>query len=141
MLSRPTNKSKYVLYNKSTIPNSVSAYHHPSCEECREGRRSIDVNYTSQLETFIYLLGSGSGSVSGIPDSHFLIFHTPVFKGHSCSDVRLHSTKSAVVIVAVYLGLSTSSLRGFVGVDIPFNKLTSVLLASVLLLIMNFVIY
>ena len=28
-------------------------YHHPSCEECREGRRSIDVNHTSQLESFI----------------------------------------------------------------------------------------
>ena len=43
-------------------------YHHPSCEECREGRRSIDVNHTSQLESFIC-----SGSVSGfrIPDSRF----------------------------------------------------------------------
>ena len=45
-------------------------YHHPSCEECREGRRSIDVNHTSQLESFI-CSGSGSSSASGfrIPDS------------------------------------------------------------------------
>ena len=28
-------------------------YHHPSYEECREERRSIDVNLTSQLESFI----------------------------------------------------------------------------------------
>lgn len=35
------------------------------------------------------------------------------------SDVRLCSTKSAVVIVAVDLGLSPSSLQGFAGVDIP----------------------
>ena len=62
MLSRPTNISKYVLYNKGIIPNSISEYHHPSCEECWEGRRSIDVNHTSQLEVFIYFSGSGSGS-------------------------------------------------------------------------------
>ena len=42
-----------------------SAYHHPSCEECKEGRRSIDVNHTSQLEAFIYLSGSGTGTGSG----------------------------------------------------------------------------
>ena len=45
-------------------------YHHPSCEECREGRRSIDVNHTSQLESFIC---SGSGSVSGFQISWFSI--------------------------------------------------------------------
>ena len=44
---------KYVLYNKSIIPNSISTYRHPSCEECREGRRSIDVNHTSQLHSFL----------------------------------------------------------------------------------------
>ena len=62
-------------------------YHHPSCEECREGRRSIDVNHTSQLESFICSgSGSGSGSVSGfrfrfrIPD--FLVFHTPRTVGY-----------------------------------------------------------
>ena len=42
-------------------------YHHPSCQEFREGRRSIDVNHTSQLETFIYLYFSGSDSGSRFP--------------------------------------------------------------------------
>ena len=50
------------MYNKSIIPNSISAYHHPSCEECREGRRSIDVNHTFQLKPFIYFSSSRSGS-------------------------------------------------------------------------------
>ena len=35
-------------------------YHHPSYKEFREGRRSIDLNHTSQLESFNYLSGSGS---------------------------------------------------------------------------------
>ena len=54
------------MYNKSIIPNSISAYHHPSCEECREGRRSVDVNHTFQLKPFIYFSSSRSGS--GFPD-------------------------------------------------------------------------
>ena len=67
-------------------------YHHPSCEECREGRRSIDVNHTSQLESFIC---SGfrfrfrfrfripdSGSVSGFRISWFSI-RPPVHALHS----------------------------------------------------------
>ena len=61
-----------------SCPNSISAYHHPSCEECREGRRSIDVNHTCQLEAFIYLSNSGFGSGSG---SGFLGFHTPPYFG------------------------------------------------------------
>ena len=37
-----TYKQKQIcLYNKGIIPNSISAYHHPSCEECREGRRVL----------------------------------------------------------------------------------------------------
>lgn len=36
-------------------------YHHPSYKEFREGRRSIDLNHTSQLESFNCLCGSGSG--------------------------------------------------------------------------------
>ena len=80
-----TYKQKQIcLYNKGIIPNSISAYHHPSCEECREGRRGVDVNHTSLLKAFIYLSDSGSGSGSGsgcgfrIPDPNFLVFHTPI---------------------------------------------------------------
>ena len=40
----------------------------------KEGRRRVDVNHTSQLESFIHLSGSGSGSGS---DSSFRLFHTP----------------------------------------------------------------
>ena len=78
MLLRPTNISKYVLYNKGFI--SISEYHHPSCEECRQERKSIDVNHTSQLEAFIYFSGSGSGSGlrTPVPDPAFLVFHTPL---------------------------------------------------------------
>ena len=73
---RPTNISKYVLYNKGII--SISEYHHPSCEECRQERKSIDVNHTSQLEAFIYFSGSGSGLRIPVPDPAFLVFHTPL---------------------------------------------------------------
>ena len=76
MLSRPTNISKYVLYNKGII--SISEYHHPSCKECRQERESIDVNHTSQLEAFIYFSGSGSGLRIPVPDPAFLVFHTPL---------------------------------------------------------------
>ena len=69
------------LYSESIIPNSISEYHHPSCEECREGRRSIDVNHTSQLEALIYFSGSGSGSgfasgsgFPGFPYAQILLF-------------------------------------------------------------------
>ena len=73
-LLRPANIfSKYVLYNKSIILNSIFKYHHPSCEECREGRWSIDVNHTSQLEAFIYFSGSGSGS--GFPGFPYAPIH------------------------------------------------------------------
>ena len=32
------------------LKRAPSIFRHPSCEECRDGRRSIDVNHTSQLE-------------------------------------------------------------------------------------------
>jgi len=48
----------YVPYTR-TFSSKGSADHHPSREECREGRRRTDANHTSQPESFIYLSGSG----------------------------------------------------------------------------------
>ena len=48
----------YVPYTR-TFSSKGSVDYHPSCEECREGRRCIDVNHILQLESFIYLSGSG----------------------------------------------------------------------------------
>ena len=59
-MSQPTKKSKYVLYNKGIIPNSISTYHHPSCKECTEEGRSIDVNHTSNLKDSFICPDSGS---------------------------------------------------------------------------------
>ena len=48
-------------------------------------------------------------------------------EGHSCQSLwcKTRCTKSAVVIVAAYLGLSTSSLPRFVGVDIRVRTYAS----------------
>ena len=65
MLSWPTKANTFCVIRASSQTQS----------NCREGRRSIDVNHTSQLEAFIYFSNSGSGSGSGfrIPDSGFRI--------------------------------------------------------------------
>ena len=63
-----------------------SVYHHLSCEECGEKGGGVLISIILP-ESFIYLSGSGSGSVSvsvsglrcRIPDSGFVLFHTPDF--------------------------------------------------------------
>ena len=69
-------------------------YYHPPCQECREGRRSIDVNHSSQA--LIYFSGSGSGSGFRVPG--FIFFHTPSKNAVVRSEVKLDFTITAEIL-------------------------------------------
>ena len=80
-----------------TFSSKGSVDYHPSCEECKEGRRRIDVNRILQLESFNYLSGYGFRIRFRIPDSGFSIRPFWGFSAVRCSGAPRFSTLHAQI--------------------------------------------
>ena len=108
-------------------------YHHPSCEECREGR-SIDVNHTSQLESFIcsgFRFRFRFRIPVPFPDSRFPGFHTPLFFGGVTQKPEIRLCSQAYELWAnseIFICSWESTLPNIAGLSVNFTVLYVILI-------------